>query len=330
MNIFDVNTPHMQAYSKALRNEYLYLDESHAMHNKIMVAKFKLTSLPEGAVIRLGHGESCYGGTMVDITDKSVGVYHRYLVETVLIKELVHGLSIEGEVEVSVKVGYGFADVCISLGEDEFAMAKIPWMGRNGRVFMKAEGVELEDVSVIWHCFDLDRKIWLMGDSYFSASVTVRWPYYLIKDGYTEHCFFGYPGRTAADALADFKRALKHGTPKYAVWCMGMNDPDQRYGVSAGWKKASDEFVALCNEKGITPILSTAPNVPDKINVFKNRVVAESGCRYIDFAAAVGAEDENSCWIEGMLASDMVHPAQKGAKALYGAVLKDFPEIMER
>ena len=111
---------------------------------------------------------------------------------------------------------------------------------------------------------------------------------------------------------------------------MGMNDRDTEEGVSANWKKASDEFLAICGEKGISPILSTVPNVPAMINSFKNDIVRASGYRYIDFAEAVGGVERGSSWYDGMLSPDLVHPAAPGAEALYRAVLRDFPEIKEK
>ena len=139
----------------------------------------------------------------------------------------------------------------------------------------------------------------------------------------------GYPGRVTSDALADLKRALEFGTPKYVVWCMGMNDGDRDGAINADYKKATDEMLAICKEKGITPILCTIPNTPTVINIHKNEWVKSSGYRYIDFAVAVDAEEINSSWTKGMISGDNVHPAPTGAEALYKQFIKDFPEIKQ-
>ena len=86
---------------------------------------------------------------------------------------------------------------------------------------------------------------------------------------------------------------------------------------------------AALKEKGITPVLSTIPCVPDRINEAKNAWVRASGYRYIDFNRAVGA-DKSKEWYPGMICPDLVHPAANGAAALYSQVLIDFPEIMKR
>ena len=151
----------------------------------------------------------------------------------------------------------------------------------------------------------------------------------LLDEGYTKYLLSGYPGRKSKDALADFKELLDFGTPKYAVWCMGMNDSDTANGVNAAWNAATEEFINICDEKGIIPILATIPNTPTNINSFKNEIVLASGCRYIDFATAVDGNEQGSPWTSGMLSSDKVHPAKPGAKALWEQVKKDLPEILK-
>ena len=149
----------------------------------------------------------------------------------------------------------------------------------------------------------------------------------MVNDGYTTHFMSGFPGRNTQSGIADFKRALEYGTPRYVVWCLGMNNGDSDSGVNANWKNATDEFLDICKKKGITPILTTTPTTPTVKNSFKNEYVKSLGYRYIDFAAAVGGEELGSSWNAGMISGDNVHPASSGAKALYEQVLKDFPEI---
>ena len=76
-------------------------------------------------------------------------------------------------------------------------------------------------------------------------------------------------------------------------------------------------------------LFRSIPNVPDRINTFKNDIVKLSGLRYIDFAKAVNAEVTGASWYNGCLSSDNVHPTIAGAKALASQVLVDFPEIMQ-
>ena len=88
--------------------------------------------------------------------------------------------------------------------------------------------------------------------------------------------------------------------------------------------------IRICEEKGITPILSTVPCTPTVNNYYKNEWVKKSGYRYIDFARAVGGEEIGSGWFDGMLHTDQVHPNELGAKALYAQVIADLPEILKK
>ena len=129
--------------------------------------------------------------------------------------------------------------------------------------------------------------------------------------------------------LDDLKKALNFGTPKFLVWGLGMNDLDTTTSANVQWKDSFDEVMSICKERGITLIAATIPNVPDRINSFKNQVVKTSGLRYIDFAKSVDAEEIGATWYTGCLSNDNVHPTIAGAKALASQVLVDFPEIMQ-
>ena len=204
---------------------------------------------------------------------------------------------------------------------------RVSWNGRNGEIFALSTASDIKDVRMRWYCAAYESDIWMLGDSYFNFGSSWRWPYYLREAGYSDFMLMGYPGRRSATGLEDFKQALTHGTPKYAVWCLGMNDGDTNDTVNTSYLKSVQEFIRICEEKGITPILSTVPCTPTVNNYYKNEWVKKSGYRYIDFARAVGGEEIGSGWYEGMLHTDNVHPNELGAKALYAQVIVDFPEI---
>ena len=109
-----------------------------------------------------------------------------------------------------------------------------------------------------------------------------------------------------------------------------MNNGDKTEEPNPQWLEATEEFLAICNEKGITPILSTIPSTPKVLNVYKNAWVKSSGYRYVDFERAVGAHKDHAWYPEMLNEKDQVHPAIHGAEALYSQVLIDFPEIMNR
>ena len=62
-------------------------------------------------------------------------------------------------------------------------------------------------------------------------------------------------------------------------------------------------------------------------HIYKNEYVKNSGCRYIDFAKAMGAESAGSSWIAGYTDDGGVHANVTGAPVLAEQIRKDFPEI---
>lgn len=204
------------------------------------------------------------------------------------------------------------------------------WSGRNGEIFAVSLNSDVHDVKMRWYSPAYKRRIWILGDSYLNAVSPLRWPSYLVKDGYTNFLMAGFPGRDCHAALEDLKTALTHGTPEYIVWSMGMNNSDNPDSINQCFLRTAKELAEICRERGINLILSTIPCVPERYNSFKNEWVRNSGYRYVDFAAAVGAESEGSDWYEGMLSPDRVHPSAPGAKALYARFIADFPEILNK
>lgn len=171
---------------------------------------------------------------------------------------------------------------------------------------------------------DLNKNIYMFGDSFFSL-VPERWLYYL---SYKDNCLIdGYSGGRGYIIIEDFKNLVTIGKPKYAIWCLGMNDLGDVDGVlSSRWLTSVNEFLNVCSKNNIIPILATIPSVPTLNHEKKNEWVRNSGYRYIDFAKAVGAQADGT-WYDGLLSSDGVHPTVEGAKALYGRAIADFPEF---
>lgn len=172
---------------------------------------------------------------------------------------------------------------------------------------------------------NLNKNIWMFGDSYFSHLAPERWLYYL---PYKDNCLIdGYSGGRGYIVIEDFKNLITIGKPKYAIWCLGMNDLGDVDGVlSTRWLTSVTEFLNVCNKNNIIPILATIPTVPTINHEKKNEWVRNSGYRYIDFAKAVGAT-AGGTWYDGLLSSDGVHPSTAGAKVLYGRAMTDFPEF---
>lgn len=198
-----------------------------------------------------------------------------------------------------------------------------------GAYFAQSVGSTLSSCKLSWTCKDINKKIWLFGDSYVAYAQN-RWPYYLTEYGYDKNVLIdGFPGESGENAGFGFENLAKHGEPLYSVWLVGMNDgtdPDDST-PNTNWATRKNKFLAICEQYGITPIFATIPNVPSINHRAKNAWIKSSGYRYIDMAHAVGAES-SSTWFYGMLSGDNLHPSETGAKALFTQVLLDLPEIM--
>lgn len=321
----DEESSALSGSADTLADSVLSLGENHVMHNKKLTLSFDVTSLADGEVITLGHGKGSYGGSWIEITDTTLTAYN-YLDSAIQSYSAEHGLDISGSVEVVIDTMYGTAIAKIKLADSAFVTDSFAWCGRDGEIFAESEGVTLENLNMNWDSTEYGNNVWIIGDSYLDITANTSWAYYLEKGGLF---LLGSHDETSETAIEQFKNALGFGTPEYAVWCVGMNDADSSSAVNSAWQSALDEFLVLCEEKGITPVLSTIPNTPDRIHTFKNSVVTSSGYRYINFAKAVGATANGSAWSTGMLSSDNIHPTAKGAEALYKEVLMDFTEIKE-
>ena len=308
--------------------EYITFPENHVMNKKTLTLSFDVSTLSDTDVIRLGHGETNYGGNYIELTSTKLSVYS-YIQSASLVKSQNHGLTVSDYVNITINVDVYTADICVTTPSGTFRINDVSWSGRNGQVFAVSTKSTIKNVKMRWTCTALTSDYWLFGDSYFNCTYAGRWPYYLVQDGVTDVLFTGYPGRACAAALAEFKVLLELGTPKYAIWCMGMNNKDSDTAINATYLATTQEFLELCEENGITPILTTIPCTPTVNNSHKNTWVKNSGYRYVDFAHAVGGEEVGSSWYDGMLHTDLVHPDTLGAEALYYQFIADFPEIFD-
>lgn len=278
------------------------------------------------SMVRVGHGESQYGGTFVDVTTDKIAVYN-YLTSASLVKEESHNLEISDFLSIVIDVHDTKATITISTSSGSYQLSNIDWSGYNGTVFFNALNGTFTDSILSWTAKSLDYPVWVFGDSYLGLTSSVRWPYYLRQMGFINWLVCGFPGATSEDQIICFNNLLAMKKPKYVIWCLGMNDSDTSSAINASYKSCLDDVMASCKEKNITLILSTIPNVPGRNHTFKNQYVKSLGIDFIDFEAAVGASS-NGIWYDGMLSSDNVHPSALGAKALASRVVADAPVLM--
>lgn len=261
------------------------------------------------------------------IDNTNVNYYARTNTETPV--SVAHGLTINNNIQIIIEqtsVGtYKFTLISDgNLFTHDFTQSR----QTVGNPYVLSIGSSLTNCKLTWTCADLNKLIWMFGDSYFAYS-TARWPYYLHEYGYDKNVLMdGFPGEGSVNGRIGFYNLLQFGTPKEAVWCLGMNDgSDSVSAPSTNWVTARDLFLQYCSSNNVEPIFGTIPTVPSISHEKKNEWIRSSGYRYIDFAKAVGATASGQ-WYSGMLSNDNVHPTEQGARALFARVLLDLPEIM--
>ena len=243
-----------------------------------------------------------------------------------------HGLTITDRLEVIISVGndqkYNLTLISES-GMVSKDYAEV-FQGRKGSIYAKALSGTFSNAILTFGCSDLERPIWLFGDSYVSI-VENRYPYWMVESKVDNCLINSYPGEASANALLDCKELLKIATPRFIVWGIGMNDHDTVSAVNETWASAVNELSTICSDRHITLILCTIPNVTNTAynNVKKNEWIEAHDYRYVDFNKAIGAADEvGATWPEGWLSSDNVHPTAMGARVLAMQIMADVPELI--
>jgi hypothetical protein len=328
--------PHLKAsaythikngYSVEVGNEWTANEENHDICGWTMIYR---ANIPNGLTgsISIGKGHNGYQGGYITVTQTMLNFYTGETPTEEKTEE--HGLTIKDYIAVSIAVDYsGNGKLRIATNGGTFD-STMSWSGvRKGAFFVMDSNAETADGRFSYSCHGWGAKTQMYGDSYFGVHNASRWPYYLVRDEHTDVLINGFSGRNSADALTVLKSVLEYSTrPERIVWTLGMNDPDKDGAPNASWLACVEEIKKICEEEAIELILSTVPLVAAVDNTYKNQYVRDSGYRYIDFAAAVGASSDTT-WFDGMLHSDGVHPEVQGAAALYYQALADVPELMD-
>lgn len=295
--------------------------------NKTLIVNAKINSFEK---ITVGHGIDAYGGAYLEVTPSELSVYN-YSTQAKLVKTVSHSLTIANDIYIEVtnsvsKYGFHARIKIVSQGQSfvQSGIFDFPWTGSNGDVFIKTgTNTALSDCKVSWSCSDLSANIHAFGDSYFDY-----WNPKIADLGYSDKFLFdGFGGRKTLQAIEPLKFCLEHGTPKYVLWCLGMNNPDID-GVNSDWLNGFNTVILACKNKGIIPIFATIPNTPKNNNSYKNAYIKSSGYRYVDIAHYVGADTANSNWYDGLLSSDKIHPTDKGAYIIAQNIITDLADII--
>ncbi len=271
--------------------------------------------------VQFGKGFEQYRGSWLKIDNTNL--YWLTHDGTTTIQETVaHGLTLDTFIKCSLYIDDNSVAYVILQTLNGYFKAVLQWgFEFNYNAFIKTTGQDLTDVILNATSKEFQHPVWAFGDSYFGVASN-RWIGTMRKFGFFNFLINGLAGQVSLAAYNDFSRCLNFGTPKYLVWCLGMNDTDLEHSV------VLNQVINKCDDLDITLILATIPTVPtrDKETITAN--VIATGERYIDFYNAVGA-NSSGVWFTDYLSADGVHPDPLGAEALAMQVLIDFPELMQ-
>ena len=311
-------------------NVSLGVDEYPAYIKTVHTIAFKAQSI--GAMgtddyVRIGLGYNTLASKAAKITPTQI-VLQRYDSGTGYVQNIAfdHGLTISDFLICELSFGWNGGAVRLvsrtGAFSQQFQYSQYAYSGNAqetyGRAFVDTT-VALTGVTLAQDSDRFRKPIWFIGDSYTSMSAA-RWTYQMVNTfGIDNFLVAGYAGAPSESMEPQLEIMLRFGTPKYLVWCMGMNDQ------APIWLNWAKQVEMLCRERGITLIYQTIPKNNDNKNEI-NLYIQNSGYRYIDFVAAVM---RNGVWYPDM-DDDGTHPTQLGAKVLAGQILVDFPEILQQ
>ena len=322
----DIKTSVLNSYTKTLKITNLNtLSSMNTINDKknYVISFFGKVSSFSG--IRIGQGITTGHGYNIHITPTQIS-YQTGRTDGGYIN---HNLTIKDYIFINIDIQNDrISHVSINTNGGTYTRNVEPWAGDSKEIFVEPDNTnELSNCILNYNAKDSKKFIWYFGDSYISYANT-RLVYYLEQYGYLKNILLdGYSGANSGNVYPDVSELINNGyTPKYIVWAMGMNNPDNG-SVNESWLAYLTYLRNICDINNIELILCTIPNTPEVDNTYKNNYIRNSGLRYIDYADAVNISQSSSVWYDGMLSSDNVHPTIDGAKCLFSKLINDFIEI---
>ena len=277
--------------------------------------------------LEISHGDSGdYGAIKMRIDETYITIYDY---QNNQMQQFTHGLTMTDFIFVTIKVqdtSFARAEVNVVTNGGSYKASSVIFFGSNGIIYAKPL-YNMTDVEFVYTIMDLEKPVYIFGDSYIALADGNKWPSFAINDNDNNMLLCGFGGAKSKNEILSFRNIMQMGNPGYCCWLLGMNDADSG-AINAEWLDYVQEVVTYCEDNDIVPILATIPNTPTVDNTYKNAWVKASGYKYIDFAKAVGAETAGSSWYTGMLSNDNIHPTSEGAKALWMQIITDCPEII--
>lgn len=240
---------------------------------------------------------------------------------------VAHGLTISDFIDITFDNDFFAPKVVVASASGLFVhdSGEFPSLESYGYpVAVMGTGTAVTDAELRATSDKFNKPIWVVGDSYTSF-YDERWTKQMVKTiGVDKFLVIGLAGGGSSGIYADLQKALAFGTPKFLLWCLGMNDDAE------GWGAVFDNLKTLCASMGTELILQTIPipNLETSSNQEAiNTAIKASGYRYIDACAAM-CPNNTWPWYDGYCA-DGVHPTVLGAKVLAARFLSDFPEFLQ-
>lgn len=120
--------------------------------------------------------------------------------------------------------------------------------------FIHSSGTQIAVDTFEFICEDYYSDVFVFGDSYVNSSSPARWPYYTHAAGYQFLCD-GLPGGGSKDGFDFINAAFSIHQPKYAIWCLGMNDKSDEDSIAnENWKNYVEKVKDLCAKNNVTLI----------------------------------------------------------------------------
>ena len=312
-------------------NGMLYTPFIECAKNVTLIANIK----SQFTEVQVGVGYQGFYGYSFIITPTTIKMVHGTN-ETEVFAAESHGLTISDNTTLIVDKKVDSSEAFVILMDNDGGLYKktITYPIYSGRPFLRNNGSSAISAELSFIPKDINQKIWLFGDSYFSYNDSARWVYYLVNNGFLSYLLIARGGGNASEAIQSLQTLIYTGSrPSYIGWFMGMNGADDAVDApNATWLEKTETMLQICSQYKITPILVTIPTVPSHSHEHMNTWIRNSGVRYVDMAAAV-EETGTTYWknwgeTNAMLSNDEVHPTQYGAKALFAKVMSEFQEIV--
>lgn len=298
---------------------------NNVKYNKKLVYEAHFTE--EIGNVTIYHGTGTYG-SRVQITPTNIIVY----TSSAEIYNEAHGISIADYLYILIDTDdQNNAKISVMSNGKRVEHTVAGWNGWQGQVYAVTASA-LTYHRLTWTCSDLNRPIWVFGDSYLSKTSTERYGYYLHEWGYDKFLACGYPGAGSNAVITSFSELLKITQPKYIIWALGMNDPDSESAINQTWLECAESVLTACKSLNIIPIFTKIPNAKagDTLynHSFKNAWIDENVERFVNVPLAVGAQ-ANGTWYDQLAEDNGIHPSWRGAQAIAYQFVADIPELMD-